>query len=364
MQAPERTRGARGLPARLAPASVEHHGGLKPAFRASGRRRQSGSRLAPGRTPAPRRSRGRAPTRGSGRWPAAAASPLLQAADLRDLQPLAQLLHELLRSIGAHRDRQARHFRRLAVLFVVGVVLGHVVGALAVRAPVHVGARVALAAALVPDLVGQRLAAPQRGLVLRARGVALGVQQLLLEPVMEAVRQLEVVAGVRMAGIEPEAVAEIADRRLRQGQRVLVFLRGGERLAILDHADVVLGAAGQRRIVGRERGEIAIERLLLVAVLEQRVAAVELDHGRIGQLLRRRLVLAQRRLVLARAVERIALAHGDLGLVRAEDRQQREQAGPQPRPCFPRFASIHAVSPRALRMIISSTNRTTASRTK
>ena len=26
------------------------------------------------------------------------------------------------------------------------------------------------------------------------------------------------------------------------------------------------------------------------------------------------------------------LAHGDLGLVGAEDRQQREQAGPQPRP--------------------------------
>ena len=72
-------------------------------------------------------------------------APLFEAADLGGSR-LAQLLHQLLRAIQAHRDRQARHLRRLTFLFVVGVVLGHLVGALAVRAAVQVGARVALAA--------------------------------------------------------------------------------------------------------------------------------------------------------------------------------------------------------------------------
>ena len=62
--------------------------------------------------------------------------------------------------------------------------------------PVQIRTRVALAAAFVADLVGERLAAPQRRLFAGHLGVALRVQQLLLQLIIEPLGQLQIVAGI------------------------------------------------------------------------------------------------------------------------------------------------------------------------
>ena len=88
---------------------------------------------------------------------------LFLAADFGCLEALAQLRHQLVGVVRAHRHRQARGLGRLAALLVGGEILRRLVAALAVGLAGLVRQRPAQAAALVADLVRERLTAPKRG---------------------------------------------------------------------------------------------------------------------------------------------------------------------------------------------------------